>query len=465
MSVKETKPAYAAPIFGSVDEDSLLPKEYLNDSPIEPRLACQLLRDELLDEGNARQNLATFCQTYMEPEITQLMAETLEKNAIDKSEYPRTTELENACVSILAHLWNVPKNSQFIGTSTVGSSEACMLGGMAMKFRWRDRAKKAGIDVTTKKPNLVISSGYQVCWEKFCVYWDIELREVPMDENHKSLDPKKITEYIDDYTIGVVGILGITYTGMLDDIKGLDSAIEEYNKKAKISVPIHVDGASGAMFCPFVDPSLEWDFALKNVVSISTSGHKYGLVYPGIGWVIWKDEEYLPKELIFSVSYLGGELPTIAINFSRSASQIIGQYYNFLRFGFEGYKAIHQKTRDVAQFLAKGVEETGYFDVINKAEVMPIVCYKLKDSVQKKWQLHDLTDRLLMKGWQVPTYPLPKNLENVMIQRYVCRADFGMQMAQNFLQDFKMAIKELDTANTSFYPEKTKQVKGFSHSK
>ena len=188
-------------------------------------------------------------------------------------------------------------------------------------------------------------------------------------------------------------------------------------------------------------------------------------MYPGIGWVIWKDEEFLPKELIFSVSYLGGELPTIAINFSRSASQIIGQYYNFLRFGFDGYKAIHQRTRDVAQFLAKGVEDTGYFEVINKAEVLPIVCYKLKESPTRKWQLNDLTDRLLMKGWQVPTYPLPKNLEHVMLQRYVCRADFGMQMAHNFLQDFTMAIKELDEANISFYPSQTKEGRGFNHSK
>ncbi|MDE7469718.1 MAG: glutamate decarboxylase [Desulfovibrionaceae bacterium] len=456
---------YAAPIFGSDAEAQILPQEYLNDSPIEPRLAYQLIKDELLDEGNARQNLATFCQTYMEPEATQIMSETLEKNAIDKSEYPRTTELENSCVRILAHLWNVPDSCKFIGTSTVGSSEACMLGGLAMKFRWRTRAQQAGIDTNAKKPNLVISSGYQVCWEKFCVYWDIELREVPMDEQHKSLDPAQITKYIDDYTIGVVGILGITYTGMLDDIKGLDAVLEEYNKKAKVSVPIHVDGASGGMFCPFLDPQLVWDFRLKNVVSISTSGHKYGLVYPGIGWVIWKDEEFLPKELIFSVSYLGGELPTIAINFSRSASQIIGQYYNFLRFGFDGYKAIHQRTRDVAQFLAKGVEDTGYFEVINKAEVLPIVCYKLKESPTRKWQLNDLTDRLLMKGWQVPTYPLPKNLEHVMLQRYVCRADFGMQMAHNFLQDFTMAIKELDEANISFYPSQTKEGRGFNHSK
>ncbi|MEO3215847.1 glutamate decarboxylase, partial [Romboutsia sp. 1001216sp1] len=309
---------YDTPVFGTIESGSEVAKDVLGKDSIAPNVAYQLIKDELMNEGNARLNLCTFCQTYMEPEATKLMAETLEKNAIDKSEYPQTTEMENRCVSMLADLWNAPEDMKYIGTSTVGSSEACMLGGMAMKFRWRNRAKEAGIDVNAKKPNLVISSGYQVCWEKFCVYWDIEMRLVPMDEEHMSLDVDKVLDYVDDYTIGVVGLLGITYTGKFDDIKALDALLEEYNKTAKISVPIHIDGASGGMFVPFIDPELEWDFRLKNVVSISTSGHKYGLVYPGIGWVIWKDEEYLPKELIFEVSYLGGSMPTMAINFSRS---------------------------------------------------------------------------------------------------------------------------------------------------
>ena len=282
------------PLFGSKQASENVIIDKLNKEPVSPDCAYRLVKDQLIDEGNARQNMATFCQTYMEPEATKLMAETFEKNAIDKSEYPSTAEVEQACVNIIADLWNAPDKEKMIGTSTVGSSEACMLGGMAMKFKWRDEAVKRGVDLTKQRPNLVISSGYQVCWEKFCVYWDIDLRTVPMDEEHMSLDAEKVMDYVDEYTIGIVGILGITYTGKYDDIQALDKKVEAFNKETGRELGIHVDAASGGMFAPFVTPELEWDFRLKNVVSINTSGHKYGLVYPGIGWIIWKDRKDLP---------------------------------------------------------------------------------------------------------------------------------------------------------------------------
>ena len=455
---------FETPIFGTVESNEPIPKYKLAKKSIAPQVAYRLIKDDLLDEGNARQNLATFCQTYMDDEAVKLMSETLEKNAIDKSEYPQTTDMENRCVNILADLWHAPKELNYMGTSTVGSSEACMLGGMAMKFRWRNRAKALGMDVTSKKPNLVISSGYQVCWEKFCVYWDIEMRLVPMDEQHMSINVDKVLNYVDEYTIGVVGILGITYTGKYDDIKALDKKLEEYNKTAKITVPIHVDGASGAMFAPFIEPDLKWDFQLKNVVSISTSGHKYGLVYPGIGWVLWKDKEYLPQELVFEVSYLGGKMPTMAINFSRSASQILGQYYNFLRYGFEGYRQIHQRTKDVAMYLSSELEKTGLFEIYNNGENLPIVCYKLKDDVKVNWTLYDLADRLLMKGWQVPAYPLPEDLQNVIIQRFVCRADLSRNLADLLMRDLKAAIEDLNNARIlSKTQVDNKGVQGFTH--
>ena len=455
---------FETPIFGTVESNEPIPKYKLAKKSIAPQVAYRLIKDDLLDEGNARQNLATFCQTYMDDEAVKLMSETLEKNAIDKSEYPQTTDMENRCVNILADLWHAPKELNYMGTSTVGSSEACMLGGMAMKFRWRNRAKALGMDVTSKKPNLVISSGYQVCWEKFCVYWDIEMRLVPMDEQHMSINVDKVLDYVVDYTIGVVGILGITYTGKYDDIKALDKKLEEYNKTAKITVPIHVDGASGAMFAPFIEPDLKWDFQLKNVVSISTSGHKYGLVYPGIGWVLWKDKEYLPQELVFEVSYLGGKMPTMAINFSRSASQILGQYYNFLRYGFEGYRQIHQRTKDVAMYLSSELEKTGLFEIYNNGENLPIVCYKLKDDVKVNWTLYDLADRLLMKGWQVPAYPLPEDLQNVIIQRFVCRADLSRNLADLLMRDLKAAIEDLNNARIlSKTQVDNKGVQGFTH--
>jgi len=451
------------PIFGSSEASENVILKKLRMDSVDSELAYRLVKDQLIDEGNARQNMATFCQTYMEPEAEKLMAETFEKNAIDKSEYPSTAAIEEACVDIIADLWNAPDMDKMIGTSTVGSSEACMLGGMAMKFKWRNEAETRGLDIQKQKPNLVISSGYQVCWEKFCVYWDIEMRTVPMDEEHMSINVDKVMDYVDDYTIGIVGILGITYTGKYDDIKALDQKVDEYNHKNNRKLGIHVDGASGAMFAPFIFPELEWDFRLENVVSINTSGHKYGLVYPGVGWIVWRDRQYLPEELIFNVSYLGGNMPTMAINFSRSASQILGQYYNFYRYGFNGYKEIHLRTQKVAMKISEAIDHTGLFDIYNDGENLPIVCYKLKETADVNWNLYDLADRLQMKGWQVPAYPLPEDLENIEIQRFVCRGDFGMNMANALIRDIQQSIDELNKSNVTMHANEGAHVHGFTH--
>lgn len=440
----QTESKFLEPIFGSESESFDIPRYKLAEQSVQPRIASQMILDELMDEGNARQNLATFCQTYMEPEATEIMAKTLAKNAIDKSEYPRTTELENRCVNIIADLWHANKNESYLGTSTVGSSEACMLAGLAMKFAWRKRAQKNGLDINACKPNIVISSGYQICWEKFCTYWDIELREVPMDKEHLSLNMDTVMDYVDEYTIGIVGIMGITYSGRYDDIAKLNDLVEEYNKQTDYKVYIHVDAASGGFYAPFMEPEIVWDFKLKNVVSINASGHKYGLVYPGIGWVLWRDEKYLPDDLIFKVSYLGGEIPTMAINFSRSAAPIIAQYYNFLRFGFDGYHDIHARTHKVAEYIIDELKKTGRFTIINDATHLPVLCYTLKEDLNQDWTLYDLTDHLRMRNWQVPTYPMPSNLDDLVVQRIVCRADFGMNIAVEFIEDLKRSIEELD---------------------
>jgi glutamate decarboxylase len=450
------------PIFGSEESAEDIPKYKMPDGPMLPRIAYRLVKDELLGEGTARQNLATFCQTYMEPEAQQLLGETLEKNAIDKSEYPQTAEIENRCVNIIAGLWNAP-GENYMGTSTVGSSEACMLGGMAMKFRWRNRARAAGVDVSARNPNLVLSSGYQVCWEKFCVYWDVEMRVVPMDRAHMSLNIGEAIARVDEYTIGVVGILGITYTGAYDDIEALDKALTEYNAHSgHPAVPIHVDAASGGFFAPFIEPALRWDFRLENVVSINASGHKYGLVYPGIGWIIWRESDCLPEELIFKVSYLGGEMPTMAINFSRSASQIIGQYYNFLRFGFAGYKSIHERTRKVAAYLAAAIAAAGPFEVLNDCAELPVVCYRLRPAAAP-WTLYDLSDRLMMKGWQLPTYPLPAAMEDVVVQRCVVRGDLSMNIAVEFAADLKSALADLSETRILGPETPESRTRGFTH--
>ncbi|GLH57923.1 glutamate decarboxylase [Helicobacter ailurogastricus] len=448
------------PIFGSIESDVLLPRDTIGQKMMDPRIAYQLVADEMMHDGNPRYNLCTFVQTYMEEEARKIMLDSMATNAIDKSEYPQTTEIEKRCVNIIANLWNANPQEDYMGTSTVGSSEACMLGGMAMKFRWRKRAQELGIDTAKKKPNLIVSSGYQVVWEKFCVYWDIELREVPLsDFNNLTLDPKKAIELCDDYTIGIVPIMGITYTGGFDDIIALDKLLSAYNQTAKISVPIHVDAASGGLYLPFMEPNLAWDFRLKNVASISTSGHKYGLVYPGIGWVLWRDKEFLPEELIFKVAYLGDFEPTFQINFSRSGSQIWAQYYCFVRWGFEGYKAVHAKTRDVGLFLAKGIKSLGLFEMINEGQNIPIVCWAMSAKVkeEKQWDLYDLADRLRFNGWQVPAYPLPANFKEVSVMRVVVRADQSMEQMSLFLKDLKQAIKELDTAHIA-RPKRSTQV-------
>lgn len=441
-------------------DDIILPKDRINQNSILPEKAYNLIKDSLMDEGNARMNLATFCQTNMDAEAIRLMAETMEKNAIDKSEYPETTEIENRCVRIISNLWHANSEENPIGTSTVGSSEACMLGGMAMKFLWQEKARKLGLDMN-KKPNIIISSAYQICWKKFSIYNEIELRTIPLEEGKYELDVDKAVAAIDDYTIGIVALLGITYTGKYDNAYELNQKIEEYNKTAKIPVYIHIDAASGGLYAPFVDPDLLWDFKLNNVVSINASGHKYGLVYPGIGWVIWRGEKFLPEKMVFKVSYLGGMLPTIAINFSRSASQIIGQYYVLVRYGFEGIKAIHENTRKAAIMVAEYIQSTELFDMLNSAETIPLVCYKLRDKHQ--WSLNDLTDRLAIKGWQVPTYPLPENLQHISIQRMVFRADFGINRAQQLITDFKEALSSLENATVLNNNYDETMPHGFTH--
>ena len=450
------------PVQLSIYDDFDIPKYKLRQESIPGDVAYRLIKNELLDEGNARLNLATFCSTFMEDEAVKLMSETLEKNAIDKSEYPSTVELENRCVNIIADLWNAG-DQDFIGTSTVGSSEACMLSGLAMKFRWRKQAEKLGINIHQKLPNLIISAGYQVCWEKFCVYWDVELRTVPVTSENMSLDIDKSIGLIDEYTIGIVGILGNTYTGKYDDIAALDEALTKYNKGKENPVSIHVDAASGGLFIPFTEPELLWDFRLENVISINTSGHKYGLVYPGIGWILWKEKEYLPKELVFEVSYLGGSMPTMAINFSRSASQIIGQYYSFLRFGYEGYRKIHLHSRNIAMFISDELKKTGLFSIYNDGSNMPIICYKLLDDSGVKWTLYDLSDHLEMKGWQVPIYPLPDNMNDTIISRIVCRSDMSLNLAERLIEDLKEAIHNLTNANIIFESVDRRDEKGFHH--
>jgi glutamate decarboxylase len=292
------------------------------------------------------------------------MAETFDKNMIDKDEYPQTAELEMRCVHMLAKLWNSPDPENALGTSTIGSSEACMLGGLALKWRWREKMRKAG--KPADRPNLVMGTNTQVCWHKFVRYWDIEERAVPLEGDEHVTDPERAAQACDENTIGVVSVLGSTFTGDYENVEALNSALDRLQAQTGLDIPIHVDGASGAFVAPFIQPELRWDFQLPRVKSINTSGHKYGLVYPGVGWVIWREPADLHPDLIFNVDYLGGTMPTLAINFSRPASQVVAQYYNLIRLGKSGYRAIHQACQDVAVRLAGQIGDLGPFELVSR---------------------------------------------------------------------------------------------------
>ena len=293
------------PLFARPKEAQAFSKFTIPQKSSLPETAYQVVHDEAMLDGNARLNLATFVSTWMDDHANRLYMEAADKNMIDKDEYPKTAEVESRCWHMLADLWHAPDPMNAIGTSTIGSSEACMLGGLALKRRWKEAREKA--DLPTDHPNLVMSSAVQVCWEKFCNYFDVEPRYVPISEDHKVLDGHDLDKYVDENTIGVVAIMGVTYTGMYEPVEQISEALDRIEERTGLDVRIHVDGASGGMIAPFIQPDLAWDFRVKRVYSISTSGHKYGLVYPGLGWVVWRETADLPESLIFKVSYLAAK--------------------------------------------------------------------------------------------------------------------------------------------------------------
>ena len=411
------------------------PRHSIPEDGMSPSTAYHLIHDELILDGSSRFNLATFCSTWMEPEASRLMGETFDKNMIDKDEYPQTAELEMRCVHMLAELWNSPNAAETIGTSTIGSSEACMLGGLALKWRWRQKMKKLG--KPTDKPNLVMGTNTQVRWHKFARYWDVEAREVALDGNDVVTNPERAAAACDENTIGVVSILGSTFTGHYEDVLGLSTALDQLQEKTGLDIPIHVDGASGAFVAPFLQPHLLWDFRLARVKSINTSGHKYGLVYPGVGWIVWRELADLDPDLIFSVDYLGGAMPTLAINFSRPASQIVAQYYNLIRLGRSGYRAVHEACQEVAVELAGKIEELGPFEILSSGRDLPVVAWTLKEPSKWNWSLYDLSDRLRDRGWQVPTYKMPANRQETILQRAVVRNGFTHDLANMLLRDMR----------------------------
>ena len=439
------RPHAADDVYASTDLSVSAPTSRFPDGEIDARHAYAIVHDELMLEGNPRLNLATFCSTWLEPEVHELMSEAIGRNIVDKDEYPQTAEIEARCVRMLADLWNAPDGTVPIGTSTTGSSEAAMLGGLAAKHRWR-AARVAG-GKPADRPNLVCGP-VQVCWEKFARYFDVELREAPMTAGSYTLTPGQVAERCDENTIAVVVTFGQTFTGLYEDVREIARALDELQERTGLDVPIHVDAASGGFLAPFAAPELVWDFRLSRVRSVNASGHKMGLAPLGCGWALWREKADLPEELIFNVNYLGGDYPTFNLNFSRPAGPVIAQYYDFVRLGREGYRRVQQACYATARYLADEIGRTGLFEVVfdgDPARGICAVCWRLRTDAGVGFNLFDLADRLRTEGWLVPAYALPANCEDVVVQRILVRHGVSRDLAELLVRDLGRALELLDT--------------------
>jgi glutamate decarboxylase len=462
LHVKKAVEELLVPAYGADYLFRDVPKYRLPGEELPPDVAYRIVCDELILDGNSRQNLATFCTTWVPEEVKHLMVLCMDKNMMDKDEYPRAAEIECRCVNILADLWNSPESAETVGCSTTGSSEAAMLGGLALKWRWRERMRAQG--KPADRPNLV-TGPVQVCWHKFARYWDVELREIPMEPGRLTMTGEEVVKRCDENTIGVVPTLGLTFTGHYEPVKEVHEALDRLQEERGLDIPIHVDAASGGFVAPFLEPDLLWDFRLPRVKSINASGHKFGLSPLGVGWVVWREREDLPEDLVFDVNYLGGEMPTFALNFSRPAGEVVAQYYNFLRMGRDGYRRVQQSCRDVAVHLARELSSMDVFDIVHDgAGGIPVVCWKLKDGVDPGFTLFDLSEKLRSRGWQVPAYTLPPRLENTTVMRIVVRHGVSMDMADLLLEDIRRSL-DFFGKHPVGVPLSPQEGSGFHHSR
>ena len=424
-----------------------VPSLRLPDDAMEPAAAYRFIHDELMLDGSSRLNLATFVTTWMDPEAERLMAETFDKNMIDKDEYPATAAIESRCVAMVADLFHAENlrdddASSAIGASTVGSSEAVMLAGLALKWRWKDRVSTKDKNAwKSRTPNLVMGSNVQVVWEKFCRYFEVEARYLPMAEDRYVITPEQVADAVDEDTIGVVGILGTTYTGELEPIAEICAALDKLHEDEGLDIPVHVDAASGGFVVPFLHPHITWDFQLPRVASINVSGHKYGLTYPGIGFVVWRNAEALSEDLVFRVNYLGGDMPTFTLNFSKGGNQIVGQYYNFLRLGRSGYTNVMKTLSTTARWFSDQLRNSQHFDVISDGSKIPVVAFKL--SGEFGFNEYDVSAALRIYGWQVPAYTMPEGAENISVLRVVVREGFSSDLARSLWEDLHAVIDHL----------------------
>jgi glutamate decarboxylase len=450
--------------YGSRYFTKTVPKYEMPEDGMPARAAYQIIHDELNLDGNPALNLASFVTTWMEPEADLLIMENIGKNYVDNDEYPQTEIIQERVVNILARLFNASDDANSIGSGTIGSSEAIMLGLLAHKWSWKKRREAEG--KSTDKPNIVIGADVHTVWEKFALYFDVELKLIPLRKDLCQTSETKVTKVmsnfscisglkediytitaedvaaqVDENTIAVGAVVGTTFTGQMDPIENINAALLEIKESKGWDIPIHVDAASGGFTLPFLHPELKWDFRLEQVRSINVSGHKYGLVYPGIGWLIFKDKTDLPEELIFKINYLGGIMPNYSLNFSKGSSTIIAQYYNLIRLGMNGYKNIMENMEENAHYLASKLNGTNKFEVINKSMRFPIVTVQLKNS---DFTVFHLSEKLRQKGWIVPAYTLPADADEVAVLRMVVKESFSKDMVEMLFNDIMESIEKLE---------------------
>jgi glutamate decarboxylase len=402
--------------------------------------AMRLLGEELVLDGIPWRNLATFVTTWMEPEAQRVIAENLHRNYIDHAEYPQTAVIEQRCIRMLADLYHAP--GETAGTRTQGSSEAIMLGALSLKWKWRARREAAG--KATDRPNLVFGGDVHVVWEKFCRYFDVEPRIIPLQPHKFTIGPEDVEPHLDENTIGVAAVLGTTFTGHADDIVGINDLLVHLLEDQGIDIPLHIDGASGGFVWPFLYPDSPWDFRLERVRSINVSGHKYGLVYPGLGWLVFRERSDLPEDLVFYENYLGQRDATFTLNFSTGAAMVLAQYYNFVRYGREGYRVIMETMQANAHALAEKVVEGPDFELVGDpgAEQLPLVAFKLAE--ERNFDEFDVASQLAAeRGWMVPAYTLPPNAQHVTIMRALVKQTLSHGRVSTLADDIAQAVATL----------------------
>jgi glutamate decarboxylase len=408
---------------------------------VEPLAAKRMIEQDIVLDGIPERNLATFVTTWMEPEVKEIIAENLHRNFIDHAEYPVTAEIEQRCIRMLADLYNAP--GETTGARTQGSSEAIMLGALSLKWKWRERREAAGKD--TDRPNLVFGGDVHVVWEKFCRYFDVEPRIVPLQPHKFTIGPEDVEPHVDENTIGVAAVLGTTFTGHSDDIVGINDLLVRLKNEKGVDAPLHVDAASGGFVWPFLYPHTEWDFRLEQVRSINVSGHKFGMVYPGIGWLIFREKSDLAEDLVFYENYLGKTDATFTLNFSTGASMVLAQYYNFVRFGRDGYAFVMDVMKKNADYLAGRLQELGPFEVIGADhEQLPLVAFRIKDDADLPYDEFDIAWQVAAeRGWMLPAYTMPPKAESVKMLRALVKLNLNRTLVDALAGDIADACETL----------------------